>query len=90
MTSAGACGFASAIVVALAPDGLRASGIGVNLHYIPVHLHPYYRKFGFQPGDFPEAERYCSEAISLAMYAGLSDAQQDEVVRAVGDALLER
>jgi dTDP-4-amino-4,6-dideoxygalactose transaminase len=60
---------------------LREQGIGVNLHYIPVHTQPYYQSMGFKQGDFPEAERYYSEAISLPMYQGLTDLQQDEVVR---------
>ena len=46
-------------------DALRESGIGVNLHYIPVHTQPYYQQMGFKPGDFPQAEKYYSEAISL-------------------------
>lgn len=62
-------------------EGLREGGIGVNLHYIPVHLQPYYRELGFAAGDFPEAERYYQQAISLPMYPGLTDEQQDEVVR---------
>jgi UDP-4-amino-4,6-dideoxy-N-acetyl-beta-L-altrosamine transaminase len=62
-------------------EGLRAAGIGVNLHYIPVHLQPYYRELGFAPGDFPEAERYYGQAISLPMFPALTDAQQDEVVQ---------
>jgi dTDP-4-amino-4,6-dideoxygalactose transaminase len=45
-----------------------------------VHLHPYYRRLGFAPGDFPKAEQYYREAISLPLYAGLSDAAQDRVV----------
>ncbi|MFQ6558279.1 UDP-4-amino-4,6-dideoxy-N-acetyl-beta-L-altrosamine transaminase [Pseudomonas sp. Lb2C1-1] len=61
-------------------EGLRAAGIGVNLHYIPVHLQPYYRDLGFATGDFPQAERYYSEAISLPMFPSLSDEQQDYVV----------
>jgi len=61
-------------------EGLRAAGIGVNLHYIPVHLQPYYRDLGFEEGDFPEAERYYAEAISLPLYPLLSDEQQDHVV----------
>ncbi|PTT25717.1 UDP-4-amino-4,6-dideoxy-N-acetyl-beta-L-altrosamine transaminase [Pseudomonas sp. HMWF021] len=61
-------------------EGLRAVGIGVNLHYIPVHLQPYYRDLGFAEGDFPEAERYYAEAISLPMFPLLSDEQQDHVV----------
>ncbi|SCW96236.1 MULTISPECIES: UDP-4-amino-4,6-dideoxy-N-acetyl-beta-L-altrosamine transaminase [unclassified Pseudomonas] len=61
-------------------EGLRAAGIGVNLHYVPVHLQPYYRDLGFATGDFPQAERYYSEAISLPMFPSLSDEQQDYVV----------
>ncbi|TDV35476.1 UDP-4-amino-4,6-dideoxy-N-acetyl-beta-L-altrosamine transaminase [Pseudomonas helmanticensis] len=61
-------------------EGLRAAGIGVNLHYIPVHLQPYYRDQGFAEGDFPEAERYYAEAISLPLFPLLSDEQQDYVV----------
>ncbi|APQ11192.1 spore coat protein [Pseudomonas oryzihabitans] len=67
--------------------GLRAAGIGVNLHYIPVHLQPYYRALGFAPGDFPEAERYYAQALSLPLYAELSDAQQERVVRVLVDLL---
>ncbi|WP_434562984.1 UDP-4-amino-4,6-dideoxy-N-acetyl-beta-L-altrosamine transaminase [Pseudomonas sp. D2-30] len=61
-------------------EGLRAAGIGVNLHYIPVHLQPYYRELGFAPGDYPQAERYYAEAISLPMFPSLSDEQQDYVM----------
>ncbi|WP_085723369.1 UDP-4-amino-4,6-dideoxy-N-acetyl-beta-L-altrosamine transaminase [Pseudomonas sp. R37(2017)] len=61
-------------------EGLRAAGVGVNLHYIPVHLQPYYRDLGFNEGDFPQAERYYAEAISLPLYPLLSDEQQDYVV----------
>ena len=62
-------------------ERMRVNGIGVNLHYIPVYRHPYYERMGFNPGDFPEAERYYSEAISLPMYPGLTEEQQLEVVR---------
>lgn len=68
-------------------ESLRAAGIGVNLHYIPVHTQPYYRAMGFKKGDFPEAERYYREAISLPMYATLTEADQDRVVAALRDAL---
>ncbi len=61
-------------------ETLRAAGVGVNLHYIPVHLQPYYREQGFKDGDFPQAERYFSEAISLPLYPDLTDAEQDYVV----------
>lgn len=66
---------------------LRADGIGVNLHYIPVHLQPYYSQFGFKPGDFPQAERYYSQAISLPLYPQLSEVDQDRVVEALKKAL---
>jgi len=62
---------------------LRAAGIGVNLHYIPVYRQPYYTDGGFEAGLCPEAERYYTEAISLPMYPGLTDAQQVQVVSAL-------
>jgi UDP-4-amino-4,6-dideoxy-N-acetyl-beta-L-altrosamine transaminase len=68
-------------------EALRELGIGVNLHYIPVHTQPYYQRMGFGSGDFPEAERYYAEAISLPMFQTMSEAQQDEVVAAVRKAL---
>jgi UDP-4-amino-4,6-dideoxy-N-acetyl-beta-L-altrosamine transaminase len=68
-------------------DSLREAGIGVNVHYIPVHLQPFYRAMGFAPGDFPEAEGYYAEAISLPLYPTLSEAQQDQVVDALRAAL---
>ncbi len=66
---------------------LREHGIGVNLHYIPVHTHPYYRAMGFNIGNFPEAERYYTEAISLPMYPTMTEAQQDQVIVALERAL---
>ena len=65
-------------------DALLTAGVRVNVHYIPVHLQPYYRKLGFNPGDFPEAERYYEEAISLPMFYGLSDTDQRYVVDQLG------
>jgi UDP-4-amino-4,6-dideoxy-N-acetyl-beta-L-altrosamine transaminase len=62
-------------------EALREAGIGVNLHYIPVHLQPYYRALGFAPGDFPEAERYYGQALTLPLYPAMSEAEQDTVVR---------
>ncbi|MBY7971803.1 UDP-4-amino-4,6-dideoxy-N-acetyl-beta-L-altrosamine transaminase [Vibrio fluvialis] len=61
-------------------DALRGKGIGVNLHYIPVHTQPYYEKMGFREGDFPESEQYYREAISLPMFHAMTEKQQDEVV----------
>lgn len=69
-------------------EGLRAKGIIVNLHYIPVHLQPYYQRLGFKVGQFPEAERFYAEAISLPMYATLSEEQQDKVVGAISQVIL--
>lgn len=68
---------------------LREQGVGVNLHYIPIHTHPYYQSMGFNVGDYPEAERYYAEAISLPMYYGLNDLLQDEVVAALREACID-
>jgi UDP-4-amino-4,6-dideoxy-N-acetyl-beta-L-altrosamine transaminase len=68
-------------------DELRRRGVGVNLHYAPVHLQPYYRALGFAPGQYPEAERYGSEAITLPLYPNLTDAIQDEVIDALRQTL---
>jgi dTDP-4-amino-4,6-dideoxygalactose transaminase len=64
-------------------ERMRAAGIGVNLHYIPIYRQPYYAKNGYEPMDFPEAERYYKEAISLPMYPGLTEDQQKEVVKSL-------
>ena len=61
-------------------DMLRKNGIGVNVHYIPIHTQPYYSKMGFKHGDFPVAETYYSKAISLPMFSRLSFEEQDRVV----------
>lgn len=66
---------------------LRAKGIGVNVHYIPVHLQPYYARMGFKPNDFPEAERYYAEAISLPMFPTLTHEQQEIVIGALQASL---
>ncbi len=68
-------------------DGLRQQGIGVNLHYIPVHTQPHYQAMGFKVGDFPQAERYYREAISLPMFQTLTFAQQDEVIHTLQKAV---
>ncbi|WP_228058085.1 UDP-4-amino-4,6-dideoxy-N-acetyl-beta-L-altrosamine transaminase [Nostoc sp. LEGE 12447] len=60
---------------------LRQQEIGVNLHYIPVHIQPYYQKLGFRWGDFPQVEKYYQEAISLPLYYSLTQEDQDRVVR---------
>lgn len=68
-------------------EELRESGVGVNLHYIPVHTQPYYKKMGFDWGDFPEAEKYYSEAISIPMFHSMTYKQQDLVVEALQKVL---
>ena len=82
-------------VVRLAPvhsrravfDSMRAQGIGVNVHYIPVHLQPYYRRLGFTEGQFPEAERYYASALTLPLFPQLDDKTQDRVVDSLRTAL---
>lgn len=64
-------------------EALRAAGIGVNVHYMPVHLQPYYRNLGFSLGQFPEAEAHGEEAITLPLYPALTEGEQDRVVAAV-------
>ncbi|NOI01632.1 UDP-4-amino-4,6-dideoxy-N-acetyl-beta-L-altrosamine transaminase [Vibrio kanaloae] len=68
-------------------DALRERGIGVNLHYIPVHTQPYYQELGFSEGDFPESEQYYREAISLPMFHGMTKEQQNTVVDVLADIL---
>jgi len=68
-------------------EELRANHIAVNLHYIPVHMQPYYKNMGFRCGDFPESKQYYEEAISLPMYPGLSESDQDKVVKVLASSL---
>ena len=68
-------------------EGLRAAGIGVQLHYSPVHLHPYYCKLGFAEGQFPEAEAYATSAISLPIFPGLSTNEQQKVSSVIANLL---
>ncbi|SKC20584.1 UDP-4-amino-4,6-dideoxy-N-acetyl-beta-L-altrosamine transaminase [Kosakonia radicincitans] len=64
-------------------DYLRDKGIGVNVHYIPVHTQPYYEKLGHKTGDYPAAEDYYSRAISIPMYSTLTDEEQDYVIKCI-------
>ena len=66
---------------------LRDAGIGVNVHYIPVHLQPFYAARGFGRGDFPNSESYYDHAISIPLYADLREADQDRVISALYAAL---
>ncbi len=65
-------------------EALRAEGIGVNVHYMPLHLHPYYQKeFGFREGDYPKAEKYYERAITLPIFPKMSDRDVGDVIEAV-------
>ncbi len=66
---------------------LRAGGIGVNLHYIPLHCQPYFEDFLGISGDWPEADNYYQTAISLPLFHHMTDEQQEEVVRVLREAL---
>jgi dTDP-4-amino-4,6-dideoxygalactose transaminase len=68
-------------------ERLRAAGIGVNVHYIPVHLQPDYRRLGFEAGQFPVSEAYYSQCVTLPMFAGLSDSDQARVVQALRESV---
>ena len=70
-------------------EKLRSRGIGVNLHYIPVHLQPYYQKKGFKDVSYPIAEKYYEEAISLPLHPSLSAVEVEKVVSVLRDILWE-
>ncbi len=69
-------------------DHMTSAGIGVNVHYIPVHTQPYYRNLGFAQGDFPEAEQYYRETITLPLFPDLSGNEQQAVVDALQEVLV--
>lgn len=71
-------------------DTLRAKGVGVHVHYIPVHTQPYYRNLGFDWGDFKVAENYYHAAISLPLFYDMTNQQQDQVVTALSQALTKQ
>jgi len=62
-------------------DELRQNGLGVNVHYIPVHTQPYYKNMGFKKGDFPQAEKYYGCEISIPLYPGLNFDEQNHIIR---------
>ena len=67
---------------------MREADIGVNVHYTPIHLQPYYRRLGFAAGMFPNAEAYSRRAMSIPLYPALTDAQQEEVAATLSRVLL--
>ena len=71
-------------------QALRAENIGVNVHYIPVHLHPYYReRFGYKPGDYPVSESAYESLISVPMFHGMTDRDVDDVISALHKVMAE-
>ena len=71
-------------------QALRTENIGVNVHYIPVHLHPYYRdRFGYKPGDYPVTESAYESLISLPMFQGMTDRDVDDVISALRKVMAE-
>jgi UDP-4-amino-4,6-dideoxy-N-acetyl-beta-L-altrosamine transaminase len=68
-------------------EGLRADGIGVQLHYSPVHLQPYYRRLGFNEGMFPSAEAYANECISLPLFPGVTEMEICRVIHSLRECL---
>ncbi len=66
-------------------EDLQGNNIGVNLHYIPIHLQPYYRNLGFEPGYCPNVEEYYSRSISIPLFHAMSHDQQDRVVEVLGE-----
>jgi dTDP-4-amino-4,6-dideoxygalactose transaminase len=68
-------------------EALRAKDIMVNLHYIPVHTQPHYQKMGFKQGDYPEAEQYYREAISIPMHVNLTDQELQFVACSMREAM---
>lgn len=69
-------------------EALQNKGIGVNVHYIPIHLQPYYRNLGFAEGNFPCAETFYQNAITLPLFPGLTADDQNNVINAVKEVLL--
>lgn len=69
-------------------DYLKSKNIGVNVHYIPVHTQPYYKRFGFKWGDFPISENYYSREISLPLFYGLTEEDQDGIVNLLKESLV--
>lgn len=69
-------------------DAMRSAGIGVNVHYIPIHLQPDYRRLGFGPGDFPASEAYYDGAVTLPLFPEMTHAQQDRVVETLCSLLV--
>ena len=71
-------------------ENLRSKNIGVQVHYIPVHMHPYYQRLGFKSGDFPASEKFYSEIISIPIFPSLTQEEQDTVIKTLREELTEK
>jgi len=69
-------------------EALQIKGIGVNVHYIPIHLQPYYRKLGFKPGMYPNAEAFYQNALTIPLFPGMTADEQDKVIQALKEVLV--
>ena len=70
-------------------EEMKMHGVMLNLHYIPVHLQPYYQMLGFRQGAFPVSERFYEEAFTLPLYYGLTDCQQEQIAIMLREIVLE-
>jgi perosamine synthetase len=68
-------------------EAMRAAGIGVQVHYVPIYRHPLFAPFGFAPSDYPETERAYRGLLSLPIYPGLTALEQDRVAETLARAL---
>lgn len=68
-------------------EALRRKGVGVNVHYIPIHLQPYYQNLGFKPGDFPNAEAFYQNALTIPLFPGMTADEQDKVIQVLKEVL---
>jgi dTDP-4-amino-4,6-dideoxygalactose transaminase len=66
---------------------LHAKGIGVNVHYIPIHLQPYYQQLGFKFGDYPVAEKFYQHALTLPLFPNMTRAEQELVINVLQEVL---
>ena len=66
---------------------MRKNNIGVNVHYIPIHLQPFYKRLNFNKGDFPVAEAYYDSTISIPLYPNISQASLNKVSRTLSEAI---
>ena len=71
-------------------NSLKSRGIGVNVHYIPIHTHPYYQNIGFKKGEYPNSEKYYSNAISIPLNQSMNFKQQDKVINALEELLVAK